>query len=138
MLEAVMARIKKEVPEFRWIDVNVGQMATENPPVSYPCALVDVPNLCYENLTESGSIQRKELTIEVELYFIVRAPANMSAPEPIRAQGMEHLTLMEDVYRTLQGFEAGDYSPLQCVGITRSKDYYPRSITLTFTCLNEV
>lgn len=132
-----MAKLQSDVPQLKWISANVGQMNVDNPPVDYPCALVDIPRLQYQNLTACGSIQSKELTIEVELYFVVRSSATMSAPESVREQALEHLDVMEQVYQTLHGFRYGDYSRLECVGITRSKDYYPRSITLTFTCINE-
>ena len=137
MLQAVMAKLKKDIPQLRWVAINVGQMNIENPPVDYPCALVDVPRLQYRNIAVDGSIQSKELTIEVELYFVVRASATMSAPEAVREQALEHLDIMEQVYKVLHGFRHGDYSRLECIGITRSKNYYPRNVTLTFTCIDE-
>ncbi|MCL2502660.1 MAG: hypothetical protein FWE99_05955, partial [Bacteroidales bacterium] len=78
ILQAVMTKLKQGVPQLRWISVNTGQMNTESPSVDYPCALVDVPRMLYRNISTCGSIQSKELTIEVELYFVVRASASMS------------------------------------------------------------
>ena len=137
ILQAVMAKLKHSIPQLRWVSVNVGQMNTENPPVDYPCALVDIPRMQHRSLTSCGSYQSKELTIEVELYFIVRASANMSAPDAVREQALEHLDVMEQVYAALHGFRYGDYSRFECAGITRGKEYYPRNITLSFTCISE-
>ena len=41
ILETVMQKLA-QIPELRWIDLNVGQMSVQNPPVDYPCALVDI------------------------------------------------------------------------------------------------
>jgi hypothetical protein len=136
MLQAVMAKLKKDIPQLRWVSINVGQMNVESPPVEFPCALVDVPRMLYKNLSTCGSYQSKELTVEVELYFIVRASAAMSAPELVREQALEHLDIMEQVYIALHRFRYGDYSPLECTGIARGKEYYPRNVTLTFSCIS--
>ena len=49
ILKKVMQRLREEVPELKWIDLNIGQMMMENPPVDYPCALIDVPRTEYSD-----------------------------------------------------------------------------------------
>lgn len=132
IITAVMQRLKDEVPELRWIDINIGQMATENPPVDYPCALVDIP--CTDYSDAGGRVQLGKVTLEVELYFIVRTPMNMAAPEAIRQQSLSHFGLATQVYKALQGFSGESFTALSRKRATRTKDYYPRSFQLSFEC----
>ena len=41
---ALCEHIKKNVPEIRWIDFDTGQLniASERPPVDWPCCLIDI------------------------------------------------------------------------------------------------
>lgn len=132
ILNVILATLKKAVPELRWIDVNLGQMMTENPPVDYPCALVDVTDISYT--TAGMKRQVGEARIEVELYFIVRSPANTAAPENIRKQAFEHFAVVTKVYKALEGVNGECFSGLNRVQMRRDKGYYPRSFTLVFRC----
>ena len=77
ILETVMQKLA-QIPELRWIDLNVGQMSVQNPPVDYPCALVDITAI--DHTTAGVQRQIGDLQLEIELYFIVRSPANTLAP----------------------------------------------------------
>ena len=41
VLNAIFARIKEAAPEVIFIDINVGQLLLESPPVMFPWALLD-------------------------------------------------------------------------------------------------
>lgn len=131
ILLAVMAKLQ-EISALRWIDINIGQMDVDNPPVDYPCALVDVPDIDYKSA--GGKRQNGEAIVEVELFFPVRTPSNMSAPEQVRQQAFEHFKIVKDVYLALQGLEGNNFSGLNRIKLSRRKDYYPRPITLFFRC----
>lgn len=132
ILNIILANLKNEVPELRWIDVNLGQMATENPPVDYPCALVDVTDISYT--TAGMRRQIGEARIEIELYFIVRSPANMAAPDDLRKQAFEHFSVVSKAYKALEGVSGENFGSLNRVQVRRDKGYYPRSFTLVFRC----
>lgn len=132
LITAVMTRLKEQVPALRWIDLNIGQMATENPPVDYPCALIDIPTGDYSDASQG--MQLGKLTLEVELYFIIRTPASMAAPEKLRNQALEHFDIAAEVYRALQGFGGETFTGLTRIRSTRDKEYYPRCFRLTFVC----
>lgn len=132
ILNVILAKLKNEVPELRWIDVNLGQMATENPPVDYPCALVDVTDISYT--TAGMRRQVGEARIEIELYFIVRSPANIAAPDYLRKQAFEHFGVVAKVYKALEGVSGESFGGLNRVQVRRDKGYYPRSFTLVFRC----
>ena len=133
LLEQIMKRIQSQVPSLRWIDMNMGQMDTENPPVDYPCALVDITNVDWTTMMNGGQ-QRGKATVEVELYFVVRQPTNTSAPEHIRSQAMVFFDIVQEVNRALHGFRGENFSPMVRVSSQKRKEYYPRPVVLTYTC----
>lgn len=132
LITAVMTRLKEQVPALRWIDLNIGQMATDTPPVDYPCALIDVPTVDYSDAAQG--VQLGKLTLEVELYFIVRTPGSMAAPEELRNQSLEHFDVAQQVYQALQGFSGETFTRLTRIRAARDKEYYPRCFRLTFEC----
>lgn len=132
ILKKVMQRLKEEVPELKWIDLNIGQMMMENPPVDYPCALIDVPRAEYSDA--SAGMQVGKMVLEIELFFIVRAPSSMAAPAQLREQAFAHYSITQKVYRALQGFSGEYFSKLTRTSAYRNKEYYPRGMKLLFEC----
>ena len=106
ILETVMQKLA-QIPELRWIDLNVGQMSVQNPPVDYPCALVDIT-------------------------AIDHTTADTLAPGHLREQAFEHFAIVRKIYATLQNLSGENFTGLTRVRTTRNKNYYPRALTLTF------
>lgn len=129
-IEIVMNALKG-VTGLRWVDVNLGQMNTEAPPVDYPCALVDVASVDYSTGTRG---QTGDITVEVELYFICRTPSNMAAPVEMRAQSMAHFDVIDRVNEVLHGLQITNGTRLVRSRLTRDKNYYPRAFRLSYTC----
>lgn len=136
IVEAVMLRLKEQVPELRWIDINLGQMNTETPPVDYPCALVDVGGINYQGLTKTTS--RGTVRVEVELFFVVRTPTNMSAPISMRETAFDTFDIVKKVDFALHGLETDEFYPMKRVSVGRNKQYYPRSFILTYECKTDI
>lgn len=136
IVEAVMLRLKEQVPELRWIDINLGQMNTETPPVDYPCALVDVSGIDYQSLTKTTS--RGTVKVEVELFFVVRAPTNMSAPVSMREMAFDTFDIVKKVDIALHRLETDDFYPMKRISMGRNKQYYPRSFILLYECKTDV
>lgn len=132
IFEAVMNRLKEQVPELAWIDVNLGQLELENPPVDYPCALVDIPTINYENLGNRAQIG--QVNVEIELYFQVATPSNMATPLDLRVQAAEHFTIVNKVYVALEGFAQDHFGCLNRRQFTRNKKIAPRGFVLDFVC----
>jgi len=133
LLEAVMAKLEWDVPQLQWIDMNAGQMNHNDPPVQFPCALVDFSRIEYRNLTES--IQTCELFMEVELHV---EPVNPSAtPTPVSVASLEHYEVAESVYKALQGVAFDSFSPLSCIETVREKGEHARYVILRFSCMGE-
>lgn len=53
ILEAVMRRLKEQVPDLAYVSEDWGQMDyyNEAPPVKFPCALISVSHISFESET---------------------------------------------------------------------------------------
>lgn len=110
---AVMARLKEQVPELKWIDLDTGQLEvrTERPALAYPAALIGITIQPKRNLTDK--IQDCEATIIVRLAFDNlpgRTAAN--APDAAREKSLSVYDTIADVYTTLQGFDTNNFDSL--------------------------
>lgn len=135
-IEAVMLRLKEQVPELSTVAVNVGQMSAENRTLPLPCALVDVAEVEYPTAGKAGS--RGRLHVAVELFF--RLPPAGSLPAEAEAGEAEAFGMFDLVARAdaaLLSLEAEGFHPLQPHSLTRGKDGAPRSFVLTYTCRAE-
>ena len=62
ILEAVMRRLKEQVPDLAYVSEDWGQMDyyNEAPPVKFPCALISVSHIGFES--ETWGLRRARLT----------------------------------------------------------------------------
>ena len=132
IITAIIDKLASDIPELRHIDINIGQMAVPDPPVDYPCALIDVSEIDWTTL--GCKRQRGEVNIEIELFFIIRTSTQSAAPKEVRASALEHFSIIKKVYKTLQGLSGDTFSGLTRVKSQRNKEYYPRGFKMAFTC----
>lgn len=130
IITAIMNRLSEQVPALAWIDVDLGQLSFDAPPVDYPCALIDVANVEYSGA--GRNVQMAITTVNINLAFTVLSPSDHTAPEVLREQAMEHYRTISEVYQALQGYGTVDFAPLNRTTLTRQKNTYPRHFTMTF------
>lgn len=133
VIEAVMNRIKQEVPEIGFINVDLGQLSVEVPPVDFPCALVDVLDV---NYSSGGTLtQTAKATVNLRLGFKVYAPSDVNADDEQRAEAMQHFDLVEKVAEALHGYGTPQFAALKRTALTRIPDTFPRHFILSFTTM---
>lgn len=128
LIDAIFKQLRTEVPELRFIDINLGQLQLENPPVDWPCALVDVASVDYQG----GDMQSAETVLNVTLGFLVYGPSNAGAAPELRQQAMQHYAILRQVAEALHGFRPEGFAPLNRVSLVRGNETYPRHFTLSF------
>lgn len=107
ILKAVMNRIRQEVPAFRWIDADEGQLdfAENRPPVAFPCCLIELYYPDAENMAGNHStVQRIEAGIALKIGFNDCASFNVNKPVQVQDVAFARLDLLEDIHKALQGF----------------------------------
>lgn len=130
LLNAIFGRIAAEVPEIEFVDVDLEQLQLPDPPVSFPCALVDIAQEEYSDNT--GGQQVVQTTVNVALGFRVYGPSDTKAAPEDRALSMAHYQIVCNVGEALHGFSGAGFSPLSRVRMTRRATTYPRHFILSF------
>lgn len=97
---------------IRWVDFDLGQMDEENPPVSFPCALITFGDVGDFTTFTDGS-QQGAMTITVRLAFKLRERTNSKTPPPYRNEALEMLNIVEAVHTALQATYGDDFGQLE-------------------------
>lgn len=125
-----MSRLAEQVPELRFIDVDLEQLRLEQPPVDFPCALIDVSRIEYSSNGQRQ--QQAEVDMSVTLGFKVLTPESFHVEKECKAQAMQHYAIIDKVAQALHGFAGATFARLDRVSITRNANTYPRHYTLHF------
>ncbi len=131
ILNTIFTQIKNSITEPVFIATDLGQLQLEHPPVSFPCALVDIGSIAYNAYKGGG--QLANATINVTLGFSVLGSDDIHSDSELREQAMAHYDLLSSIAMALNGFECDYFSPLVRQSLERGKDAYPRPFTLSFT-----
>jgi len=110
---ALMAQLKEQVPELRWIDLDAGQIdrQTERLPVAFPCAVIGIALTNCEDLYAGVQLCRCAVIVRIAQNPPV-SRTNSEVPDDVRETAMERYDLIEKVYNALQGFGTEEFNPL--------------------------
>lgn len=131
VLNAIFARIKSEVPEVTFIDINVGQLLLEQPPVAFPCVLVDISTIEYSMFKSAQ--QKASATIGIQFGFNILGASDINSPAELRDLTMDHYRIIERVANALHLYSCDYFSPLIRQSLRREQNNYPRTFSLSFT-----
>lgn len=108
ILLSITDRLASEVSDLKYISPDWGQLDyySSNPPVQWPCALVDVVGVQYTNLSQGA--QLGAYTLLVRIAALPLTNSSTQAPEAQREQALAWWQLLEDVHVALQNFIPGD------------------------------
>lgn len=110
---AVMARLKDQVPELKWIDLDTGQLdvKSDRPAVLFPCALIGIGVRPKRNITDT--IQECDAIVTIRLAFDPKTNrSNGEATEEVRAKSLALYDTIADVYAALQGYGTDNFDSL--------------------------
>ena len=128
---ALQEQIKKQVPEIKWIDLDLGQLDfyDERPKVTFPCVLIDFPDAIFKD--EHQNVQWGELIIHFKMGFSPFSSANSLAPDITKEKALDFYEIESKVYQALQQFEAdGQVQPLTRIRATTEKRSDPYRVRL--------
>lgn len=109
IVKAIQDRIKSEVPEIKYIDMDYGQLNEENPPVKYPAVIIDIDGMECEQLQECGDakLQRVTASIRITLAWLHTSPSNQASPS--RNTALKYWDVLGKIHQALQGFTDGEH-----------------------------
>lgn len=105
-----------EIPEFKYIDKNWGQLQFEQPPVKFPMALIDFDEGKYQQV--SGAWQDGVAIITVVLAIDRSRPTSYQSPGNDDSYYM--FDLIKKVHEKLNTLQAGIFEGLYRVGVRRT------------------
>ena len=105
-----------EIPGLQYIDKDWGQLQYEQPPVKWPCALLDVANADFKQLGRGFQQADADITVTVANLNLVRS----SSKAPMRGHAYATIDLLEEIHQALQLFSDGrHFSPLMRTNISK-------------------
>jgi len=107
---AVMERLKTQVPALKWIEMDIGQLNQQNPPVAFPCALVGIKLTRCQSVTDS--LQDCEARISVRLAFNTQLNTAAAVPDAARNTSLTVYDTIAAVYAALQGWGTDNFDSL--------------------------
>jgi hypothetical protein len=102
---AIQAHIKNNVPEIRFISQDLGQLEfyDDKPPVSYPCVLVDVGELLYEDASHNMQIASASVTLRLALASY--SDVSNLAPAQVQNKALEFYDIENKLSSTLHNWQ---------------------------------
>ncbi len=123
--------LAEQVTNLKYIDKNWGQLNIPQPPVQWPCCLIDVASIDYTQTSDLGRLADASIELTIADHHAVRS----SAKAPSKSDAYDILDVIEDVIEALEGYRVPDTT--QALTRTRlAKAYSDQSYdvyTLTFT-----
>ncbi len=95
----IQDHLQQSVPALKYIDKNRGQLTLPQPPVKFPCALIDLDNIDYTQAARQDRLATASIAITIADQRLRRSSA--LAPSHNSAYGI--FDLLEAVMATLDG-----------------------------------
>lgn len=116
ILLKVMERLE-QIPELQYVSEDWSQLNFEQPPVNWPCALVDLGEVKY---TQAGrGTQQAEAILNITVADICFDGLNTRLPELNRERIGELFRIIEKVNALIHGYTTGSHSRFQRVGLKK-------------------
>lgn len=108
IVRLIVERLKEE-KLIRYASRNSGQLAAEQPQVNFPCALVDIVNVEYEQTGKCGQIGTADIEFSIADIYSSRHDYSV-------------LTVIDSVHQRLQGWRTHLFSPLIRLSLRRESN----------------
>ncbi|MEL6359125.1 MAG: hypothetical protein AAFQ01_04220 [Bacteroidota bacterium] len=131
---AIQNKIINQVPQFKFVDLDLGQVDQEPlPPLNYPAALVAFTDSLFTDLSELQ--QQAEVVIIVRLAFREYERTHSVAAEEYREVGLAHLDLIDSIKWALHGLSGPSFTQLSHTGFSTEPRADLRVYQLSFSTL---
>ncbi|WP_346236142.1 hypothetical protein ABDK00_016955 [Niabella insulamsoli] len=136
LIKDIQNRLSAEIPALKYVDEDWGQLDdySPNPPVKWPCALIDINHVLYSNAGRHS--QLGEATITISVADIKLTNSSSKAPAGQKQKQTDYLQLIKSIHIALHGWHGHNhYSSLIRTIFKRVKrDDGVRQHLITYTC----
>lgn len=100
LIQQIQNRLQNHVPALKYIDQDWGQMDFfPNPPVKFPCALIDIQSAQYSNV--GNFVQQGTALVVIRIFDIRIANSSQTAPLSQKEDAKKIWQLITDVNKAL-------------------------------------
>lgn len=119
------------IKELRYVAADWGQLDYEQPPVQWPCALIDIPGLQCSGLSGESLLNNGTVTIQL----VNKLPQRTSARAPKAQQdfGLVLFDLIDRVYESLHGVDSARHTPFVLKSVEKVNLIDLQSYIMTFS-----
>lgn len=139
ILTIIQERLQASVVSLKYIDEDWGQLDfySENPPLKYPAALVEIQNVPWRN--QGAKAQDGTVTVSINIAALKLSNTNPKAPAAQRATSASIWTIANRVHEVLHGWRNPEYMNVGVFTRTSSRrvkrDDGIRQIELLYSCV---
>ncbi len=108
-MTSIQARLKGQVPELKYIDKDWEQLESEYPAVNWPCCLIDIESVEYD---DGRAVQFANATVLLTVADQRTASSSAGAAPAQVAEAYSTIDLVEAIDAKLHLFSNGDFAPL--------------------------
>ena len=122
MLERALCGSHAAAGKVKYIDKDWGQLGMEQPPVGWPCVLIDIEEVAVRPLSDGN--EHHTATVVLTVANRRTACSSAHAPRAAKEKSMDTIDLTDDIHRLVQRYAAdgAEYSPLQVASFYKLND----------------
>lgn len=131
IFNAVLTALK-DIPGL-YVAENWGQLNIEQPPVNFPCTLIDLGDAKHTQLSRLA--QQVDVGLQITLADIIYNGIDAGSPAMEKERELQIFDLIDAVHRNLQGLSGATFSPLHRTGIEKTiREDSIREFVLYYRC----
>lgn len=97
-----------EITELNHIDKNWSQLLHSQPPVKFPCALLDIANVDYSQMGQLAQTANGIVEITIANFRLTQS----SGKAPRKEEAYAVFDIIEKIHQLLHGWTNGEFNPL--------------------------
>lgn len=125
-----LIRNLSEIEGIKYAAEDWGQLDYEQPPVQWPCALVDMQDIRFTQTGMGGLLAECTFTIQLADRSPQRVSARASAPQKDRT--LQIFGIIDSIFQKIHTKESEEHSPFMLVNMKRANLPELQSYILTF------
>lgn len=113
IIKDLQGMLSRALPQVKYIDKDWGQLTMEQPPVGWPCILIDIEDVDIRQLTDGNEHAKATVVLTVANKRTNSSSAH--APRVAKEKSMETIDLTDDIHHLVQGYyaEGAEYAPMK-------------------------
>lgn len=122
IIKDLQGMLSRALPKVKYIDKDWGQLEMDQPPVGWPCILIDFEQVEIRPLNDGNEQHTATVVLTVANKRTMSSSAK--APATAKEKSMETINMTDDIHGLVQNYAAenAEYTPMQVVSFYKLND----------------